>query len=83
MQNDIDIADSGGFWLRDLSVIFILFGILYLGLSFTRPLASPDEGRYVEIPREMVATGDWVTPRLNGMPYFTSLPCFIGCRRRL
>lgn len=76
MQNDIDIADSGGFWLRDLSVIFILFGILYLGLSFTRPLASPDEGRYVEIPREMVATGDWVTPRLNGMPYFYKPPMF-------
>ena len=76
MQKNTDIAENSGFWFRDLSAIFILFVILYLGLSFTRPLASPDEGRYVEIPREMVATGDLVTPRLNGMPYFYKPPMF-------
>lgn len=36
----------------------------------SRPLAVPDEGRYSEIPREMVATGDYITPRLNGVKYF-------------
>ena len=39
-----------------------------------RPLAHPDEGRYAEIPREMVATGDWVTPRLNGFAYLQKPP---------
>lgn len=34
-----------------------------------RPLSVPDEGRYVEIPREMVLTGDYITPRLNGVKY--------------
>ena len=35
-----------------------------------RHLIRPDEGRYAEIPREMVVTGDWLTPRLNGFKYF-------------
>ncbi len=48
---------------------------LLLALAWFLPLNSPqlfdpDEGRYAEIPREMVTTGDWVTPRLNDIKYF-------------
>jgi len=55
-------------------IILALFGFLYFFELGSRPFATPDEARYVEIPREMVASGDWITPRLNGVKYFEKPP---------
>ena len=53
-----------------LAVLALAVGIDNL----ERALANPDEGRYSEISREMAASGDWVTPRLNGIKYFEKPP---------
>ncbi|MBM3468515.1 MAG: glycosyltransferase family 39 protein [Alphaproteobacteria bacterium] len=59
-----------GLWLIPLLVVWFS---MFLG---NRPFASPDEGRYVEIPREMATTQDYITPRLNGVKYFEKPPLF-------
>jgi 4-amino-4-deoxy-L-arabinose transferase-like glycosyltransferase len=41
----------------------------FAGLNL-RPLGEPDEGRYAEVAREMFASGDWLTPRLDGFTFF-------------
>jgi 4-amino-4-deoxy-L-arabinose transferase-like glycosyltransferase len=61
-------------WRRDIILLTLIFGALLAWKLGSAPLANPDEGRYAEIPREMVASGDWVTPRLNGVPYFEKPP---------
>ncbi len=48
--------------------------LLLLVLASLRPLAVPDEGRYGEIGRWMLISGDWLTPRLNGIPFFHKPP---------
>lgn len=59
---------------RALAAVLVFGLVLYmLGLG-QRSLWSPDEGRYAEIPREMIASGDWLTPRLNGVKYFEKPP---------
>ncbi len=54
----------------NIPAAILIFLVLYVLLIGVRPLFSPDEARYVEIPREMLADHDFVTPRLNGARYF-------------
>jgi 4-amino-4-deoxy-L-arabinose transferase-like glycosyltransferase len=51
-----------------------LLALLWLATLTTRPLFNTDEGRYAEIPREMLRGGDWVIPHLNGLAYIEKPP---------
>jgi 4-amino-4-deoxy-L-arabinose transferase-like glycosyltransferase len=60
---------------RGLFLLLILPAVLlYPCLAF--PLFEPDEGRYAEIPREMLQRGEWVVPYLQGEPYLDKPPLF-------
>lgn len=62
----------GGDWTG-----FVLVMALAALLFFCRlrtPLLEPEEGRYAEIPRQMLVRGDWLVPTLNGQPYLDKPP---------
>jgi 4-amino-4-deoxy-L-arabinose transferase-like glycosyltransferase len=61
---------AAGYSRRTSTVFWLGLALLWF-LPLNSPhLFDPDEGRYAEIPREMVASGDWVTPRLDAIKYF-------------
>ena len=59
---------------RRYAAVAALLAVVSLGMLSARPLFNPDEGRYAEIPREMLAGGDWVIPHLNGLAYIEKPP---------
>jgi len=52
----------------------VLLCAMYLSRIGGFVLQDPDEGRYAEIPREMLESGDWVTPKLFYVKYFEKPP---------
>ncbi len=65
MQNRTDPITGNTYVL--FWVLFVVFWFATLG---QRALIHPDEGRYAELSLGMLQSGDWVTPRLNGILYF-------------
>jgi 4-amino-4-deoxy-L-arabinose transferase-like glycosyltransferase len=55
-------------------VAWLVLAAAWFATLQVRPMFDPDEGRYAEIPREMAATGDWLTPRFDGLKYFEKPP---------
>jgi len=59
---------------RALFALLAAFALAWFCNLGYRHLVKPDEGRYADIPREMLASGDWLTPRINGYKYFEKPP---------
>jgi len=59
---------------RQLWWLLVTVAVIWFANLEYRTLVKPDEGRYAEIPREMVKSGDWTTPRLNELKYFEKPP---------
>lgn len=56
-------------------ILFTLY-VSYFSHLGTIGFVGPDEPRYAWIARDMMETGDWVTPRLYGKPWFEKPPLF-------
>ena len=70
-ENPASAGAHPGRLARPVAILLLaVFALGWFGPAGERRLIRPDEGRYAEIAREMVATGDWLTPRLNGYKYF-------------
>lgn len=61
-------------WLRNSKFLLFFLPCWLLLLSWIRPLSVPDEGRYGDISRAMVESGDWLTPRIDGLPFMHKPP---------
>ncbi|HXH83717.1 MAG TPA: glycosyltransferase family 39 protein, partial [Candidatus Tectomicrobia bacterium] len=57
-----------------LAVALLAVGLMYLVGLGTAPFLDPPEGFHAAVARGMLATGDWITPQVNGVPYFDKPP---------
>jgi len=68
------IRQSSALHPGKILLLAVVYGLLWFGTLNYRHLIPSDEGRYAEIAREMLVTGDWITPRYNGYKYFEKPP---------
>jgi hypothetical protein len=61
---------------RSKFLVLLLCAAWLAMLAGTRSLMLPDEGRYIGVAWAMLSSGDWLTPTLDGLPYFHKPPLF-------
>ena len=66
------VAAMQGCFSHTLLVVAVAGALFFARLD--APLLEPQEARYAEIPRQMLADGSWLTPILHGQPYLDKPP---------
>ncbi|MDS7694701.1 glycosyltransferase family 39 protein [Acinetobacter soli] len=61
-------------WLRTSPIKLGLISVWLFVCATVRFLSIPDEGRYADISRHMFESGDWLVPRLDGLPFIHKPP---------
>ena len=56
--------------------IVLMAAVWLAATAWIRPLTVPDEGRYAGVALEMLSSGNWLVPTLNGLPFFHKPPLF-------
>ena len=62
--------------IRHLLIILLFSYVFFFYGMGEYSLKEPDEGRYAEIPREMIELNDYTVPHLNYVRYFEKPPLF-------
>jgi 4-amino-4-deoxy-L-arabinose transferase-like glycosyltransferase len=72
---DPTTADASRVWREPIWVALTIL-VWLTASAWARPLMLPDEGRYVGVAWEMLTSGHWLTPTLDGLPFFHKPPLF-------
>lgn len=59
---------------RNRFAVLLVVSTCLFFLRLDCALLEPEESRYAEIPREMLAVGEWVVPLYHGQPYYDKPP---------
>jgi 4-amino-4-deoxy-L-arabinose transferase-like glycosyltransferase len=84
MHTTVDIARPSATGIAALptaarwrsGVVWLCAVAWFAATAWLRPLAMPDEGRYLSVAWEMLSSGNWLVPTLDGMPFFHKPPLF-------
>lgn len=69
-----EALDSGKTWQLHL-IVLLIAGAVYLGCIVSPPSLMDDiDASHAEIARNMLNSGDWITPRLDGVAYLEKPP---------
>jgi 4-amino-4-deoxy-L-arabinose transferase-like glycosyltransferase len=69
VESKLENQENTMHWLRDIAKLGFIIGLFYALWLGSYALFVPDEGRYSEVAREMVVSGDYITPRSDGVAF--------------